>query len=97
MATIKESDVIRESDIFFEDGRIVSVCGIKVGETVMKRSGKPFKCGSTKNIVERFEINPQCPRNERRPLNCMGAFLKESQTHVCVTAICNGKVKWPPR
>lgn len=55
---------------------------IKVGDCVVKKSGKPFKrCESEEeafkfDYVEGFEVNPQDPKGR------MGARLKLSQTVV---------------
>lgn len=79
--------VINENDIIVDNETIVEVAGLKIGDVVVKHSGKPFKEGYLFDTIEYFTMNPNFPINLKRPLNGMGAFLNKSKTIVCVTMV----------
>jgi hypothetical protein len=42
---------------------------------VMKRSGKPFKCGKIVASILGYTVNPQCPKQSRAALMQDGSIV----------------------
>lgn len=52
-----------------------------IGDTVSKKSGKPFKGGNKIDIIESFQVN------ENTPKKVLGAYLKHSKTIVSLSSL----------